>query len=113
MYTYVTCLVAQMVKKPPAIWKTRFSPGVGKILCRREWQPTPGFLPGEFHGQRSLTGYSPWGCKESDTAERLGSAHDSTRNKPRLAAGAGVSTFKCTGWTGLGRERNEIRFNSC
>ena len=34
---------------------------------RREWQPTPVFLPGEFHGQRSLAGYSPWGCKESDT----------------------------------------------
>ena len=34
-------------------------------------QPTPGFLPGESHGQRSLVGYSPWGCKESDTTERL------------------------------------------
>ena len=32
--------------------------------------PTPVFLPGEFHGQRSLAGYSPWGCKESDTTER-------------------------------------------
>ena len=32
--------------------------------------PTPVFLPGEFHGQRSLRGYSPWGCKESDTTER-------------------------------------------
>ena len=31
-----------------------------------EWQPTPVFLPGEFHGQRSLVGYSPWGWKESD-----------------------------------------------
>ena len=71
MYTYVTCLVAQMVKKPPAIWKTRFSPGVGKILCRREWQPTPGFLPGEFHGQRSLAGYSLQGHKEWDTTERV------------------------------------------
>ena len=30
-----------------------------------EMQPTPAFLPGEFHGQRSLTGYSPWDCKES------------------------------------------------
>ena len=33
--------------------------------------PTPIFLPGEFHGQRSLEGYSPWGHKESDTIERL------------------------------------------
>ena len=36
-----------------------------------EWQPTPGFLPGKFHGQRSLVGYSPWGHKESDMTERL------------------------------------------
>jgi len=34
-------------------------PGVGKILWRREWQPTPVFLPGESQGQRSLAGYSP------------------------------------------------------
>ena len=38
---------------------------------RRKWQPIPGFLPGESHGQRSLVGYSPWGRKESDTTERL------------------------------------------
>ena len=37
----------------------------------RKWQPTPVFLPGESHGQRSLAGYSPWGCKESDTIEWL------------------------------------------
>ena len=45
-----------------------------EIRCcfwRREWQPTPVFLPGEFHGQRSLVGCSPWGCKESDMTERL------------------------------------------
>ena len=48
-----------------------FDPWVGKIPWRREWQPTPVFLPGEFHGQRSLAGYSPWGCKESDMTERL------------------------------------------
>ena len=33
------------------------------------WQPTPVFLPGESHGQRSLVGYSPWGCKELDTTK--------------------------------------------
>ena len=42
---------------------------VGKICWRRAWQPTPIFLPGESHGQRSLAGYSPWGRKESDTTE--------------------------------------------
>ena len=38
---------------------------------RKEWQPTPVFLPGRSHGQRSLVGYHPWGCKESDTIEQL------------------------------------------
>ena len=38
-----------------------FDPGVGKIPWKRAWQPTLVFLPGEFHGQRSLVGYSPWG----------------------------------------------------
>ena len=38
---------------------------------RSKWQPTPVFLPGEFHGQRSLAGYSPQGGKELDTTERL------------------------------------------
>ena len=37
---------------------------------RRQWQPTPVLLPGKSHGQRSLVGCSPWGCKESDTTER-------------------------------------------
>ena len=48
-----------------------FSPRVGTILWRREWQPTPVFLPGESHRQRSLVGYNPWGHKESDMTERL------------------------------------------
>ena len=38
---------------------------------RRQWHPTPVLLPGKFHGWRSLVGCSPWGCKESDTTERL------------------------------------------
>ena len=44
---------------------------VGKIPWRRKWLPTPVFLSGEFHGQRSLAGYSPCGCKELDRTERL------------------------------------------
>ena len=48
-----------------------FDPWVGKIPWRRDWQPPPIFLPGEFHGQRSLEGYSPWVSKESDTTEQL------------------------------------------
>ena len=58
-----------------------FDPWVGRIPWRRKWQPTPVFLPGEFHGQRSLEGYSPWGCRESDTTERLSTAHTRSHTK--------------------------------
>ncbi|XDA89333.1 hypothetical protein R6Z07M_018977 [Ovis aries] len=40
-----------------------FDPWIRKILWKRKWQPTPVFLLGKSHGQRSLVGYSPWGCK--------------------------------------------------
>ena len=46
-----------------------FNPWVGKILQSKEWQPTPVFLPGESHGQRSLAGYSLQGHAESDTTK--------------------------------------------
>ena len=48
-----------------------FDPSVGKIPWRREWQPTPVLLPRKPHEWRNLVGYSTWGCKESDTTERL------------------------------------------
>ena len=44
-------------------------PGLGRTPWKRAWQPILVFLPGESHGQRSLMGYSPWGCQESDTTE--------------------------------------------
>ena len=53
-----------------------FNSWVRKIPWRRAWQPTPVFLPGEFHGQRSLAGYDPWGRKESDVTESSESARD-------------------------------------
>ena len=46
-------------------------PGSGRSPGSRKWQPSPVFLPGKFHGQRSLVGYSPWGRKESDMTEEL------------------------------------------
>ena len=46
-----------------------FDPWVKKIPWRRAWQPTPVFLPGKSHGQRSLAGDSPWGLRESDMTE--------------------------------------------
>ena len=48
-----------------------FDPCVGKIPWRRKWQPTPVFFLEKSHGQRSLAGYRPWGCKESDMTEQL------------------------------------------
>ena len=68
----MSTLVAQMVKNLPAMWSPWFDyPWVGKIRSRRKWQPSPVFLPGISRGQRSLAGYSWWGCEESDTSEWL------------------------------------------
>ena len=65
--------VAPVVKKPTCHCKRHkrhgSDPWVRKIPWRREWQPTPVFLAGESHGQRSLAGSSSWGCKESGTTE--------------------------------------------
>ena len=51
--------------------RSGFSPGLGKIPWRRKWLLFPVLLPRDFHGQRSLTGYSPWGHKKSDTSKQL------------------------------------------
>ena len=64
-------LVAWTIKNLPAMQETWFHSWVRKISWRREWQPTLVFLPGEFHGQRSLAGYSPWGHRELDMTKRL------------------------------------------
>ena len=48
-----------------------FNPWVKKVLCRRKRQPTPVFLPGKFHGQRNLVGFSPYSWIWSDTTEGL------------------------------------------
>ena len=49
--------------------RCEFNPWVRRIPWKRAWQPTPVFLSGESHGERSLMGYSPLGCKESDMTE--------------------------------------------
>ena len=56
-------------KEPTWQCKIGFNHRVWKIPWRRACQPSPVFLPGESHGQRSLTGHSPWGLKESDMTE--------------------------------------------
>ena len=60
-----------MIKNLLQCRRPRFDPWVGKIPWRREWLPAPVFLPGEFQGQRSLAGYSPWDHKASDRTELL------------------------------------------
>ena len=65
-----TFLVAQ-IRNLSAMQRLRFDSWVRKIPWRRKWLHTSVFLPGEFHGQRSLAGYSPWGCKELEMTERL------------------------------------------
>ena len=62
---------AQTVKNLPAVQET----WVGKMPWRRARQPTPVFLPGESHRQRSLTGYGPQGHKELNTTEVTEHAH--------------------------------------
>ena len=58
--------------------RPRFDLWVGEIHWRWEWQPTPVFLPGESKGQRSLAGYSPWGCTEPHITEQLTQTHTDT-----------------------------------
>ena len=68
---YSASLVAQMVKNLPAVRETQVQ-SVGQEYSLEKGMATqeyPVFLPGEFHGQRSLSGYSPLSHKESDTTE--------------------------------------------
>ena len=60
-----------MVKNLPARQKTRVRSLGCEVPLEKGMQSTPVFLPGEFHGQRSLAGYSTWGRKESDMTEQL------------------------------------------
>ena len=71
MCIYTVFLVAQMVKNLPAMQETQVQSLGQEDPQRRRWQPTPVFLSGESHGQRSPKGHSPWGRKEADTTEQL------------------------------------------
>jgi len=61
--------LAQLVKNLPALQETQIQSLGWEDPLDKEWLPTPVFLPGESHGQRSLAGYSPWGCKELNKTE--------------------------------------------
>ena len=64
-------LVSQTVENLPAMQETWAQSLSQKIPWKREHQPTPVFLPGKSYRERSLAGCSPWGCKKSDTTDRL------------------------------------------
>ena len=68
--TLVSFPGGSMVKNPPAVQElqeTMLDPWVRKVPWKREWQPTPVFFPGEFHGQRSLMGYIVHGVTKGQT----------------------------------------------
>ena len=80
-------LVAQMVKNSSAMQETQFDPCVGKIPWRRKWQPTPVFLPVEFHGQETGRLQS-MRSQESDTTEQLHThTHLASKDKIILISG--------------------------
>ena len=72
------CRGGSVVNNTPAMLEPPFNPWVRKITWTRKWQPTPVFLPGKSHGQRSPEGYSPQGHKELDMTEH---AHTQTHNR--------------------------------
>ena len=67
----VTSLVAQMVKRLPTMWETWVRSLGWEDPLEKEMAPHSSILAWKILGQRSLVGYSPWGCKEWDTTERL------------------------------------------
>ena len=64
-------MVAQTVKRLPAMWETQVRFMGREDPQRSKWQSTPALLPGKSHGRRSLIDYNPWGHKELDTTEQL------------------------------------------
>ena len=93
---------AQMVKNPPALWETQIWSLGCKMSWRREWQPTPVFLPGESHGQRRLVAVHV--IAESDATEWLTlSLHFQTVLTPILGANIALTRVatQVSSWRGL------------
>ena len=113
LLTYSNKRVSQVVQWERFCLQCRrhkFDPWVGKIPWSRKWQLTSVFLPGKFHGERSLAGYSSWGHKESDMTEQL-NTHIATSVKnywttftyslPRAWFAFSRLTLRITLWAGL------------
>ena len=69
LYAKWASQVGQTVKNLPAMQEMQVRSLGQEDPLGKEMQPTPVLLPGESHGERSLVGYSPWGCKESDPTQ--------------------------------------------
>ena len=80
-------------------------------IWRREWQPTPVFLPGESHGQRSLANNSLWGHKESDTTERL--SHTCAHTHIHVYTYMHIHTPVNYSYKSLERFQNQIPSSPC
>ena len=90
---------SQMVKNLPTLQETPgFCPWFRKIPWRRKWQPTPVYLPREFYGQRSLAGYSPWGCKQSDTTNTSLHFRHSDKSPPFPSTSSLINNMKARVW---------------
>ena len=87
-------LVAQMVKNLSAMQETQVQSLDGEDPQEKRMATTPVFLPGEFHGQRSLAGYSPWGRKELETTEWLTLLHFHTILPKKAFSDLGWDSFK-------------------
>ena len=96
---YVPCTVKSIlleifIEYVFTFWRVEFFTTLFSYMCMgnngltrkksRKWQPIPVFLPGGFHGQRRLAGYSPWDRKESDTTEQLTLSYLLTISRDRI-----------------------------
>ena len=101
-----------MVKDLSATWETWVQSLGWEDPLRREWLPTPVFLSGEFHGQRSLVGYSPWGGHHQAT-NTLGASQVMlvVKNQPANAGGIkGMSLIPGLGISPGGGHGNPLQY---
>ena len=86
-----------LTSEPPG--KTQGRSHQGRSQWKRKWQPTPVFLPGKFHGQRSLVGYRPWGHREPAMTECLSTAHMSNIGGNKIRMEVGRARALALSWT--------------
>ena len=82
---------------------------LGIIYSRRAWQPTPVFLPGESHGQRSLAGYSPRGHKELDTTDATYHTHTHSHHVSQIRHQVALLLFYTRGNRGSERSSDLLK----